>query len=138
MLSCFSHVRLCEPMDCSLTGFSVLRILQEGILESVAVPSSKKMVQMILLAKQKERHRYREQTQGTKGQSGWGELGLTYIHYYLQNRQLKRMYWIAQGTLLRALCGLNGKETQKRGYIYTYIDIYNTSIYIFHFMYIRN
>ena len=40
MLSHFSHVWLCEPMDCSLPGSSVHGILQARILEWVAVPSS--------------------------------------------------------------------------------------------------
>ena len=38
MLSCFSHVRLCYPMDCSPPGSSVRGILQARILE-VAKPS---------------------------------------------------------------------------------------------------
>ena len=33
---------LCDPVDCSLTGFSVHRILQARILEWVAVPSSRR------------------------------------------------------------------------------------------------
>ena len=33
MLSHFSHVELCDPMYCSLTGSSVHRILQPRILE---------------------------------------------------------------------------------------------------------
>ena len=41
MLSCFSHVRLCDPVDCSLPGSSVHEILQARILEWVAVPSSR-------------------------------------------------------------------------------------------------
>ena len=32
---------LCKTMDCSLTGFSVLGILQARILESVAMSSSR-------------------------------------------------------------------------------------------------
>ena len=32
---------LCDPMDCSLPGFSVHRILQARILEWVAIPFSK-------------------------------------------------------------------------------------------------
>ena len=41
LLSCFSHVWLCSPMDCSLSGFSVHGILQAGILEWVAMPTSR-------------------------------------------------------------------------------------------------
>ena len=41
MLSQFSHVQLCDPMDCSLPGSSVLGILQARILESVAMRSSR-------------------------------------------------------------------------------------------------
>ena len=41
MLSRFSHVQLCDPMDCSLPGSSVHGILQTRILEGVAMPSSK-------------------------------------------------------------------------------------------------
>ena len=41
MLSYFSHVRLCDPMDCSLPGSSVHGILQARILEWVAMPSSR-------------------------------------------------------------------------------------------------
>ena len=37
LLSHFSHVQLCDAMDCSLTGFSVHRILQAGILEWIAI-----------------------------------------------------------------------------------------------------
>ena len=40
-LSRFSHVRLCDPMDCSPPGSSVHEILQARILEWVAVPSSR-------------------------------------------------------------------------------------------------
>ena len=36
-----SRVRLCDPMDCSLSGSSVLGILQARIPEWVAVPSSR-------------------------------------------------------------------------------------------------
>ena len=41
MLSCFSCVWLCNPMDRSLAGSSVHGILQARILEWVAMPSSK-------------------------------------------------------------------------------------------------
>ena len=42
MLNCFSHVLiLCDLMDCSLLGSSVHEILQERILEGVAMPSSR-------------------------------------------------------------------------------------------------
>ena len=41
MLNCFHHVQLCEtPMDCSWPGSCVHGILQERILEWVAMPSS--------------------------------------------------------------------------------------------------
>ena len=41
-LSCFSHVWLfVTPMDCSLPGSSVHEIFQAGILEWVAMPSSR-------------------------------------------------------------------------------------------------
>ena len=40
-LSFFSHVRLCDPMDCSLPGSSVHGILQARILEWVAIPFSR-------------------------------------------------------------------------------------------------
>ena len=33
-----SCLTLCDPMDCSLLGSSVRRILQERILEQVAIP----------------------------------------------------------------------------------------------------
>ena len=36
-----SCVTLCDPLDCSLLGFSNLRILQPRMLEGVAVPSSR-------------------------------------------------------------------------------------------------
>ena len=39
VLSCFSHVQLCNPIDLSLSGSSVHRILQARILEWVAMPS---------------------------------------------------------------------------------------------------
>jgi len=41
VLGCFICVRLCDPMDCSLPGSSVLGILQARILEWVARPSSR-------------------------------------------------------------------------------------------------
>ena len=41
MLSRFSHVRLCDPMDCSPPGSSVHGILQARVLEWVATPSSR-------------------------------------------------------------------------------------------------
>ena len=41
VLSWFSHVQLCDPMDCSLPGCSVHGILQARILEWVAMPSSR-------------------------------------------------------------------------------------------------
>ena len=43
MCVCVSHSVMsdpCDPMDCSLPGFSVHRILQAGILEWVASPDS--------------------------------------------------------------------------------------------------
>ena len=40
LLSCFSCVRLCDSMDCSLPGSSVHEILQR-ILEWIALPSSR-------------------------------------------------------------------------------------------------
>ena len=39
MPSCFSRVRLCNPMDCSPPDSSVHRILEARILEWVAMPS---------------------------------------------------------------------------------------------------
>ena len=39
VLSCFSLVWHCDPMDCSLPGSSVHGILQARVLECVAVPS---------------------------------------------------------------------------------------------------
>ena len=41
VLSCFSHVWLCDPVDCSPPGSSVHGILQARILEWVATPSSR-------------------------------------------------------------------------------------------------
>ena len=42
LLACLlSHVRLCDPMDCSPPGSSVHGILQARILEWVAMPSSR-------------------------------------------------------------------------------------------------
>ena len=41
MLSCFSHVWLFKPVDCSSPGSSVYGILQARILEWVAIPSSR-------------------------------------------------------------------------------------------------
>ena len=41
MLSRFSCVRLCDPMDCNLPGSSDHGILQARILEWVAMPSSR-------------------------------------------------------------------------------------------------
>ena len=38
MLSHFSHVQLCDSMDCSQPGSSVQGILQARILECVAMP----------------------------------------------------------------------------------------------------
>ena len=45
VLSCFSHVLLCDPMNCSLTGSSVHGILQAKILEWIAMPSSRESSQ---------------------------------------------------------------------------------------------
>ena len=42
MLSCFSCVRLCNPINCSLPGSSVHGILQAWILEWGAMPFSRK------------------------------------------------------------------------------------------------
>ena len=41
MLSCFSHVQLGDPLDCSLPGSSVHGVLQARILEWVAMTSSR-------------------------------------------------------------------------------------------------
>ena len=41
VLSHFSRVRLCDPVNCSLPGSSVLGILQAGILKWVAISSSR-------------------------------------------------------------------------------------------------
>ena len=41
VLSHFSHVQLCDPTDCSPPGSSVHGILQERILEWVAMPFSR-------------------------------------------------------------------------------------------------
>ena len=41
-LSGFSHVQVCDPMDCSLPGSSAHGILQARILEWVAMPSSRR------------------------------------------------------------------------------------------------
>ena len=41
VLSCFSHVWLCDPMDCSLSGSSIHGILQARVLEWVATASSR-------------------------------------------------------------------------------------------------
>ena len=41
MLSCFIRVRLCDPVDCSPPGSSLYGILQAGILEWAALPSSR-------------------------------------------------------------------------------------------------
>lgn len=38
MLSHYSHVRLCDPMDCSPPGSSTQQILQAKILEWIAIP----------------------------------------------------------------------------------------------------
>ena len=45
-LSHFSHVQLCDPMDCSAPGSSVHGILQARILEWVAMLSSKASSQL--------------------------------------------------------------------------------------------
>ena len=43
MLVCYllSHIRLCEPMGCSLPGFSVRGILQARVLQWSAIPFSR-------------------------------------------------------------------------------------------------
>ena len=38
MLRCFSHVQLCDPVDCSLPSSSVHGILQAGILSGLPCP----------------------------------------------------------------------------------------------------
>ena len=45
LLSCFSRVRLCNPIDGSPPGFSIPGILQARILGWVAISFSKKVVQ---------------------------------------------------------------------------------------------
>ena len=40
LLSRFSRVRLCDPMDCSLPGSAIPRILQARVLEWVAISFS--------------------------------------------------------------------------------------------------
>ena len=45
VLSHFSHVRFCEPMDCSPPGSSGHGISQARILEWVAMPSSRESSQ---------------------------------------------------------------------------------------------
>ena len=44
VLSCFSHVWLCDPMDCSPPGSSIHRILQARVLEWVAISFSRTRV----------------------------------------------------------------------------------------------
>ena len=46
LLRHFSHVRLCDPMDCSPPGSSVHGILQARILEWVAIPFSRRSSQL--------------------------------------------------------------------------------------------
>ena len=41
MLSCFSHVQLCDPMDCNPQGSSVRGVLQARTMEWVAIPISR-------------------------------------------------------------------------------------------------
>ena len=49
------------------------------------------------------------------------EMGLTYTHYYVQNRWLMRTYCIAQGILLNALWWLKCEGNPKKGkYTHTY------------------
>ena len=40
-MSAQCRMTLCDPIDCSLPGSSVLGLLQESILEWVAMPSSR-------------------------------------------------------------------------------------------------
>ena len=47
MLSCFSRVQLCDPMDCSPPGSSVHGILQARILGLVATPSFRESSQNV-------------------------------------------------------------------------------------------
>ena len=42
-LSCFSHVQLCDPTDCSLTGSSAHGILQARILDVSLCPSPRNL-----------------------------------------------------------------------------------------------
>ena len=42
MLSCSSCTQLCNPMDCSLPGFSVHGILQARVLDWIAISSSRR------------------------------------------------------------------------------------------------
>ena len=41
VLSCFNHVQLCNPTDCSPSGFSVHGVLQARTLGWIAMPSSR-------------------------------------------------------------------------------------------------
>ena len=45
LLSRFSRVRLCDPRDCSLPGFSIHGVLQARILEWVVIPFSRESSQ---------------------------------------------------------------------------------------------
>ena len=49
VLSHFSSETLCDPMDCSPPGSSVHRILQARILEWVAMPSSRVIINEIII-----------------------------------------------------------------------------------------
>ena len=77
------------------------------------------MVQMNLLAKQKRRHRHKEemfeQQGGWRGVTNW-ELGLTYVYYYVYNKEPMRTYCIAQGT---PLGDLGRKSKKERRYMCT-------------------
>ena len=56
MLSCFSCVRLCDPIDGSPPGSSVHGILQARILEWVAISFSKYKYKYIKEISQQEMH----------------------------------------------------------------------------------
>ena len=86
----------------------------------------KKMVQMILFAKQKQRHRHREQTYGYQGVRRWGgddwEIGIDmYTLLMLCIKQITNeslLYSTGNSTQCSAVTEVGRKSKKERVYVY--------------------
>ena len=78
------------PRDCHIEGNKSEREKQKFILFNAYMWNQEKMAQMITFAKQKQRHRCREQTYGCQGErEGCEELGDWDLHIYIIDSMYK-------------------------------------------------